>query len=95
MIDELKPCPFCGGEGELDAHGIDGISWSVEGALVKCIKCESESGYFTSNGLNEETSKKCITDAIAAWNRRHSIDPEQVQRDNLERHNEKVRSDHD
>ena len=34
-------------------------------------------------------------EAIRKWNTRTEIDPEQEQRDNLERHNEKVRGDHD
>jgi Lar family restriction alleviation protein len=53
--DELKPCPFCGGEGK-----IDGTSWTTrdgkEQAWVTCKKCGA---YGPSS-----------TDAIAAWNRR-------------------------
>ena len=57
MSDELKPCPFCGGE----AH-IDGTSWRpTDGAEVAWVTCKRCDAYGPTLPLKE---------AIAAWNRR-------------------------
>lgn len=57
MSDELKPCPFCGGE----AH-IDGTTWrpsdGEEVAWVVCKLCNAYGPTFP------------VKEAIAAWNRR-------------------------
>lgn len=36
MIEKLKPCPFCGGEGRL--FGGD----NIRHAYVQCLECQSE-----------------------------------------------------
>ena len=51
---ELKPCPFCGGKGNIFFHPYDGY-WCAECAICPC-KIKS---FF----LTEE-------DAIEAWNKR-------------------------
>lgn len=52
----IKSCPFCGGNGHINAtHFVDGThSW-----WVKCIACHAESAVYRDCG-----------EAIAAWNRR-------------------------
>jgi Lar family restriction alleviation protein len=59
MTDELKACPFCGGEALLDweCSGIKTVSWAVS-----CCAC----GVF----IGTSTSKKHI---IEQWNQRTHI----------------------
>ena len=64
-MNELKPCPFCGGE----AHIRTGVTTSiprVSKAIVVCKNCNSSSDWFYDHGLNGEF----IMQAIEAWNRR-------------------------
>lgn len=56
-MNELKPCPFCGGEGVVQEHVFHGYS-STYG--VVCFDCCAETKQFF-------TDKKV---AIRAWNRR-------------------------
>lgn len=56
MSEELKPCPFCGGEPFMVGAEIDGR----EHYIVKCTACHSTSGVMQMN-----RSK-----AAEAWNRR-------------------------
>ena len=57
MSEELKPCPFCGGEAVIcETNGL-------HGAYVFCKTCYSSTdGY---QGINTRRKK-----AIEAWNRR-------------------------
>lgn len=64
-MNELKPCPFCGGEAETKMYLWGTNSQTGEPIwlyYVFCIKCNSMSD-------NVFQSKK---DAINAWNRRHN-----------------------
>lgn len=63
-MNELKPCPFCGGEGCVQEHVFSGYT-STFG--VVCLDCCCETRQFYD-------SKE---DAIEAWNRR--VNDEQVQ----------------
>ena len=60
-MDELKPCPFCGGKAKLYVH---------DGVRVLCTKCGATSmsleDYY--NGLDIKSN--AVRDVIAAWNRR-------------------------
>lgn len=64
---ELKPCPFCGGEAELEHPHSFGVSFEYSG--VRCIKCRAriepilKSFSYSSDEL-----------AIEAWNRRTKIE---------------------
>ena len=57
MTEELKPCPFCGGEGYV-AHRIlpSGIVWFGCG----CKKCRIQFGCYKSS----------VEEAIEQWNKR-------------------------
>ena len=55
MNDELKPCPFCGGEAEIEECG--GM-WAVECTEYETCGCE----------LNMAFGSKA--EAVAAWNTR-------------------------
>ena len=56
-MSELKPCPFCGGEGCLQRHDFVGYTDTFG---VVCLDCGCETRQFY------DTKK----DAIEAWNRR-------------------------
>ncbi len=61
MVDELKRCPFCGGEAMVFVN---------DGVCVLCIKCRAS----TRTRIDTITSKTRHTNAmksvIEAWNRR-------------------------
>ena len=54
VMEELRKCPFCGGEAVIK-HGII----SDDNIYVACVECDSCSGILHEEG-----------EAIAAWNRR-------------------------
>lgn len=59
-MEELKPCPFCGGEANIAYEArrrYDKDKW-VDGVRVYCGTCEAQMFY---------TSEKL---AVEAWNRR-------------------------
>ncbi len=65
MDENLKLCPFCGGEAELQ-YGGSGNRESAGMSFVRCKKCGAISQKF-------EVSRKYSSDekAIEAWNRRY------------------------
>lgn len=69
MTNELKPCPFCGGE----AHVVEGMYSSYqEGYAVRCRHCALTLG--ASGRLGECYEWSCCyeteAEAIEAWNTR-------------------------
>ena len=58
-MDELKPCPFCGGRAEKDAEVIKKTNGRLWAFSVCCSRCCASSGL----AIEPET-------AIEAWNRR-------------------------
>lgn len=56
-MENLKPCPFCGGEAKMNIHRFAGLSNSYG---VECKECMTQSSQFFAT--REQ--------AIAAWNRR-------------------------
>lgn len=70
-MEELKRCPFCGGEAKLKMECKHDVGWTI---WCECTKC-----YAKSTGYCPELSKKdkalnnidtCKNAAIKAWNRR-------------------------
>ena len=60
-MDELKPCPFCGGEPTISAY----YNTSTEWYLCSCSKCHiSQTG----------SEYRFLFEAIKAWNRRTNDD---------------------
>ena len=55
QTNNLKPCPFCGGEAAVEPEGITPC-----GYWVKCSEC----------GIEQSEPYEFSDDAIAAWNRR-------------------------
>lgn len=60
-MDELKPCPFCGGGGRLSRES--------EGVLVRCQKCGATSGWVDEYYESENSGEQ---KAIELWNHRAS-----------------------
>ena len=67
-MDELKPCPFCGGEAELRTGMEGSLVPHLAYALCTCKKCGSNSASFNDTAHNG----KYVFDAIEAWNRREN-----------------------
>ena len=79
MSEELKPCPFCGGNAMFltitnkSSHSNVGVMFKI-----KCMKCETElpksyecEMYMDQNGCIR-TGKDQLTKATTYWNRRAS-----------------------
>lgn len=60
---KLKPCPFCGGKGELRRESLI-FSW-VQHSFVRCEKCFARGEEITTS-----TEYSADEKAIEAWNRR-------------------------
>lgn len=58
-MEELKPCPFCGGRAEITNE--DCYGYTSDETLVCCVACNLQLGLGNQYDLEE---------AIEAWNRR-------------------------
>jgi len=66
MIEPIKPCPFCGGQPELQRCSTDPdycVGMELFGYKVKCTNCKATGPWSGWKLHNEE-------EAIAAWNLR-------------------------
>ena len=77
-MNELRPCPFCGGEAQLKTQEVD---YGLCGAWVYCTNCQAKTNYMNthemvihkssiSTPMTDESRAKGIAQAIEAWNRR-------------------------
>lgn len=57
---ELKPCPFCGGEAEMQLGKAGQAAAFSDRFKVECVSCEATIGWWHDSEA----------DAIAAWNTR-------------------------
>ena len=65
-MEELKPCPFCGGEAKI-VHGDLGRS----GSRVICKDCGCSTAF-----VSISTRYSCDTKAAEAWNTREELSEE-------------------
>lgn len=67
MAEELKPCPFCGGNAFAVAHSrVNALGVTDYSGNVMCCKCQVSAG---SDGFME-TEDEAITSAMKKWNTR-------------------------
>ena len=70
MTDELKPCPFCGGEAELFESN---ISRSVEYSVyIGCPTCGGQTTTTSAVPATQYTVDSTRQTVISRWNRRVS-----------------------
>jgi hypothetical protein len=78
MAEDLKPCPFCGGVAEIDAHQSyrNITTGAVEQACaVYCLGCgATQSLCYRDVPLDRED---CVETVIGMWNRRPTASPEE------------------
>lgn len=65
MTNELKPCPFCGGEAEFYPAACIEQGWYI--ATVQCVSCAAQ--VCSKHGL-DRTEQEANESAIEAWNTR-------------------------
>lgn len=66
---EIKPCPFCGGEAIVDYNITQSVTIEWEDAHVTCLECESDGAYFQDDS-RELPVRDVRKQAIDAWNKR-------------------------
>lgn len=76
VTQELKPCPFCGGEAEMDT--MQGYLILHSGELdnrstIYCLDCDAEMGFCHAD-LDSWQIEAAIKNLITAWNTRASTE---------------------
>jgi hypothetical protein len=66
-MEELKECPFCGGEAKI-------YSSSDGGICVKCMECGCQSSYDCDLCLDDCLKRNAFEHVVKAWNRRRIED---------------------
>ena len=68
-MEELKPCPFCGGEAEFVRTFVKaGYEW-CDGFHVRCKACEARTGDILYDGKLQPNDEEYVQ-AAGLWNRR-------------------------
>ena len=71
MSEELKPCPFCGGEGKIKAASKEHIGFTI---WCECKNCHAQTSGYCPDMKKEDTVieniDSCRNKAVEAWNRR-------------------------
>ena len=71
-MNELKPCPFCGGKPYLETSHREFIqAKTTRVAFVRCTECNARTQRFELQSFGcTSSSKEANKKAIEAWNRR-------------------------
>lgn len=70
MIEELKPCPFCGGKAEI---AFSGDPWKGGYIVARCKTCRAAAGsqYYRGEPIEIDLEETIGAEyAAEAWNRR-------------------------
>ena len=77
-MNDLKPCPFCGGKPEIEDYTVDEpVTCFDFGFRVYCTKCNTKFSKSTRYlpGLHPEEDAKTIRALAERWNRRDGGQP--------------------
>ena len=86
---ELKPCPFCGGDGDVMLWIIDGGDYSDEYQYYAyCTRCYTE-----SRSYDHPDIPNAMEYAIASWNSRQIEDKLNAKIDKLEIEKQQLEAD--
>lgn len=72
--EDLKSCPFCGGEPDILGIGYSGQA-DCSDVYVKCGECDAQGPAFVVDHSEGQDEDEAATEAIAAWNRRPAPPP--------------------
>ena len=71
MSEELKPCPFCGGECKIKAAEKEYIGFTI---WCECENCHAQASGYCPDMKKEDTAivniDSCRNKAVEAWTRR-------------------------
>ena len=67
MSEELKPCPFCGGEPKTT---VESKANTIITVSICCKKCHAEIHDSVIDLCDLDTMQRAINNVIGAWNRR-------------------------
>lgn len=89
MSNELKPCPFCGGDGDVMLCTIDGGDYPDEYQYhVYCTRCYAETRRYDHPDI-----PNAMEYAIASWNSRPIEDKLNAKNDKLEIEKQQLEAD--
>lgn len=68
MSEQLKPCPFCGGDAILNDPG--GSSADCYDITIRCLDCDAEVACMVDQDHNTDGGAEAKAEVIQHWNRR-------------------------